>query len=109
MSALTKQDAHPEALLTALRPGLTPRHLVQLYPRLVGSKAELLGNHSGLSEAVARHLAGKPEVVASAVRALGRLGEGARYADHVAAVLRWPSLEVRLAAVEVGGSGVVGG
>ncbi|CAJ1443357.1 unnamed protein product [Effrenium voratum] len=70
--------------------------------RLVSSKAELLGNHLQLAEVVARHLASPtPEVVAASAHALGRLGEaGARYSDHVAAVIRWPTPLVRLAAVE---------
>lgn len=88
LSALTNKEAHFEAVLIALR--------------LVSSKAELLGNHQGLAEVVSTHLANKkPEVVAAAVRSLGSLGEvGARYADHVAAVIRWPNASVRLAAVE---------
>lgn len=88
LSALTKPDAHHDAILVGLR--------------LVSSKAELLGNHQGLAEVVSRHLAsGHPEVVSAAARSLGSLGEaGARYADHVAAVIRWPNPSVRLAAVE---------
>jgi len=88
LSALTRKDAHFEEILVALR--------------LVSSKAELLGNHQGLAEVVSRHLASnKPEVVAAAAHSLGGLGEvGGRYADHVAAVIRWPNASVRLAAVE---------
>ena len=33
---------------------------------------------------------------------------GARYADHVAAVIRWPNASVRLAAVEAGDLAVAG-
>eukprot|EP00439_Symbiodinium_sp_Y106_P064443 s910_g10.t1 len=75
--------------------------------RLVASQGELFGNQQGIAEVVARHLASStPEVIAMAVRALGVLGEaGGHYADHVAAVMRWPNPEVRLAAVEVLGSG----
>ncbi|CAJ1453375.1 unnamed protein product [Effrenium voratum] len=65
--------------------------------RLVSSKAELLGNHLQLAEVVARHLASPTPEAASC-----ELGEaGARYSDHVAAVIRWPTPLVRLAAVEV--------
>lgn len=80
--------------------------------RLVASQGELFGNQQGIAEVVARHLASStPEVIAMAVRALGVLGEaGGHYADHVAAVMRWPNPEVRLAAVEVlGGFGKAAG
>ncbi|CAE7520496.1 degT [Symbiodinium natans] len=82
------ESTNPDAILHGLR--------------LVASQGEFLGNQQGLAEVVARHLASsKPEVIAMAVRALGVLGEaGGHYADHVAAVMRWPNPDVRLAAVE---------
>eukprot|EP00438_Fugacium_kawagutii_P025803 Skav200481 [mRNA] locus=scaffold450:47462:101178:+ [translate_table: standard] len=73
-------------------------HLAQA---LVSSKAELLGNHQGLAEVVSKHLANnKPEVLPWCYGAISEVG--ARYADHVAAVIRWPNGSVRLAAVEAG-------